>query len=102
MTKLDERGYKEHQVSEPMGGFPKFGYTRELPIGLSSPRVTRNLTEQLLFALRERGYDLLQVDEQVWGGKGDPFVLYNEWGEIVAEWETMPSLGELLAVSKGA
>lgn len=83
------------QASDPVGGFPPKGYSREMPAGVRSPVVRADLTPRLPWPLVLRGCHLLQIVEW-YGGPGDPFVLYDAWGHIIAEWETAPSLGELL------
>ena len=81
-------------VWEPVGGFPPRGYQREMPAGVKAPVVRADLTDQLPVQLYEGGCQLLQIEE--FGRGGDPFVLYDAWGHILAEWERSPSLGELL------
>ena len=74
----------------PVGGYPKFGMVRELPIEITGdPRVV-DLSFELPYALIERGCQLLKLDppRQI-----DPYVLYNEWGEILGVWEELPNLG---------
>ena len=82
------------QTRQPVGGFPPKGYTREMPAGVKSPVVRADLTNRLPQQLYEGGCQLLQIEE--FGRGGDPFVLYDAWGHIIAEWERSPSLGELL------
>ena len=80
---------------EPVGGFPPKGYYREMPAGVRSPQMRADLTGHLPQQLRAEGCQMLQIEEV--GRGGDPFVLYDPWGCIIAQWETEPSLGELLA-----
>ena len=82
------------RVREPVGGFPPKGYQREMPAGVRAPVVRADLTARLPLSLVEGGCQLLQIEE--FGRGGDPFVLYDAWGHILAEWERPPSLGELL------
>ena len=70
------------------------GYYREMPEGIVDPRLREDLTRYLLAGLLQRDYQLLQIEEIRQGG--DPWVLYDPWGRIIAQWETEPTLGELL------
>ena len=95
---LDTVGHKEYYPSPPPGGFPKFGYVREMPLSLLGRGVqVIDLTEQLSFPLELAGYQLFSL-EPIFSKAADPVVLYNPWGEIIEEWEQRPSLGELLRV----
>lgn len=78
----------------PPGGWPRYGYTRQLPEGISIPRVF-NEDRHLPGSLALDGWQLLRIEEFS-KSYPDPFVLYNPWGEIVAQWETLPSLGTLM------
>ncbi|MFW6125502.1 MAG: hypothetical protein ACOC58_00190 [Chloroflexota bacterium] len=89
-------------VTPPDGDWPRYGYTRQMPISIADPGRVEDLSEYLPEALRFQGCQLLQIDPApLWGtARGaDPFVLYDAWGEIIAEWELRPSLGELLEVA---
>lgn len=100
MKKKDYVGYKEYYPPPPPGGFPKFGYVREMPLSLLGRVVEANeLTQQLPVNLELAGYELFSL-KPLFSQTADPVVLYNPWGEIVAEWEVMPSWGELLRVCK--
>lgn len=81
-------------ITPPFGGFPSKGYSRQIPASIISPQ-ERSLTNYLPEDLRARGYELLQIDEEAHQVR-DPYVLYNEWGEILTEWEREPTYGELL------
>jgi len=81
-------------VIAPWAGFPRYGYTREIPYEM---RVIKDCSNRLPYDLHDRGYELLQVIEEQ-TTRGDPFVLYDPYGDIVAQWEAMPSYGELLHI----
>lgn len=80
----------------PEGGFPRYGYHREMPFGMKwqcpMPAV-RCYPGRLPHDMAVAGWELLEVDPLT---GPDPFVLYDAWGCIVAEWETEPSYGSLL------
>ena len=99
---FDTRGHKEYYPPPPPGGFPKFGYTREMPLSLLGGVSAEDLTEQLPVPLKQAGYQLFSLQPSWATWAKDPVVLYNPWGEIVAEWEESAfSLGELQRVCKG-
>lgn len=80
-------------VEPPVGGYPRFGVVRELPIEISGDPIrpdVEDLSYKLPYALMERGCQLLKLDppRQI-----DPYVLYNEWGKILGVWEELPNLG---------
>ena len=79
-------------VLPPVGGAPRHGYSREMPPGMVHPQIRGNLTTALPWPLVERGCELLRIE----AAGGDPYVLYDAWGHILAQWEREPSLGELL------
>jgi hypothetical protein len=82
-------------VSPPPGGWPRYGFSRQLPESISEPRISSESTH-LPGALALDGWQLLRVEEDARYHSADPFVLYNPWGEIVAQWEMRPSLGTLM------
>ena len=82
-------------VREPIGGWPRKGYTREMPASLAHPERGVRVGEESDFlptSLLLRGCMLMQMEEE----KRDPWVLYDEWGRILAEWLKPPSLGQLM------
>ncbi len=87
-------------IQEPVGGFPRLGYHREMPGQLHEPRLVAKLTDLIPAQLAGKGCELLQIDDAV--RPRDPFVLYDPHGAILAEWEQAPSLGDLLGFVKGA
>ena len=94
MAMMDEGWDGGGLVCAPPGGWPKYGFTRQLPEGITNPRVSDE-SRHLPSSLALDGWQLLGVTE----ARIDPFVLYNPWGEIVAQWETLPSLGTLMEFS---
>jgi len=99
---IDRVGRKKHRPAPPAGGFPRFGYAREIPVSLRDGAVlnVNNLSDRLPYHLQDAGFQFMSVELAHTRG-ADPFVIYNPWGEIVAEWEVMPSWGELLTISRG-
>lgn len=92
------------RLTAPPGGFPKYGYFREMPLGLPGGQtIATSFFSHLPFPLLVDGYELIHL-EPAWNSTPyEAFVLYNGWGEIVAEWGTEPSFGELMeyAPTKG-
>lgn len=87
------------QLTPPPGGWPKCGYARELPIDLGPSFGDRKIWGVLPASLVERGYELILLEPAPFQG-GDPYVLYDPWGRIVAVWEALPSLGTLYEIAK--
>lgn len=86
----------KHRLRPPLGGFPKNGYGREIPEWANEFSVSVKATPldpPLPFALDRAGYELLAMSQPC---ERTHFVLYNAWGEIMADWEYEPSYGELL------
>ena len=97
---IDTHGRKEHWPSPPPGGFPRYGYVRQMPEHLEGRAVSvQSFPDRLPLNLLDADFQLMRV-EPMSRGAADPFVLYNPWGEIVAEWEVMPSFGELLSLGR--
>ena len=94
MSRRDNYFGRRSMVLEPAGGSPRFGYGREMPEGIARPIQRDDLTEFLPGNLRREGWQLLGIGN--FQKRDDPYVLYNPWGEKVAEWEQAPSFGELL------
>lgn len=80
-------------VSPPSGGFPEYGYTRQLPESVPNRVMATRISGVLPYSLLDQGYELLKVEPVVLSI--DPYVLYGPWGEVVAVWEVMPNLGTL-------
>ena len=81
------------RLTAPLGGLPKFGYFREMPLRLSNRAGILPCSLRLPFSLSQAGYEIIHFRD--WPNP-DAYVLYDSWGYIVAQWETEPSFGDLL------